>query len=123
VLRIAIAVLALAGVAGGTAADVSGYGTRSPSAVATKPRLTLRVKGQGVVFIGTVRLRCVSQAASNIVCTDTVVFGRERNVTVRERPRSEWRFVRWSGSCRSSSRTCQVHVVHLTTLTATFRHS
>jgi len=118
---VAVALLALACVAGGTASSVSGYGPRLSDSGATKPRLTLRIKGQGVVFAGAVRLRCVSQAASNVVCKETVAFGRTRTVTVR--PRSGWRFVRWSGPCRGVSGACQFHIVHLATLTATFRRS
>ena len=95
--RVAIALLALACVAGGTASAVSGRVARLSDSDATKPRLTVRINGQGVVVVGAVRLRCVSQAASNVVCKDTVAFGRQRTVTVRERPRSGWRFVRWSG--------------------------
>ena len=121
--RVAIALLALACLAGGTASAVSGYGARLSDSGATKPRLTLGIHGQGVVFVGAGRLRCVSQAASNIVCKDTIPFGRKRTVTVRERPRSGWRFVRWSGSCRGASAACQFHIVHLATLTATFRRS
>jgi hypothetical protein len=120
---VAVALLALAFVAGGTASSVSGYGPRLSDSGATKPRLTLRIKGQGVVFVGAVRLRCVSQAVSNVVCKDTVAFGRTRTVTVQERPRSGWRFVRWSGSRRGASGACQFHIVHLATLTATFRRS
>ena len=121
--RVAIALLALACVAGGTASAVSGYGARLSDSGTTNPRLTLRIKGQGVVSVGAVKLRCVSQAASNVVCKDTVAFGRKRTVTVRERPRVGWRFVRWSGSCRGASGACQFHIVHLATLTATFRRS
>jgi len=121
--RAAIALIALACIAGGTASAVSGYGARLADSDATKPRLTVRINGQGVVVVGGVRLRCVSQAASNVVCKDTVAFGRQRTVTVRESPRSGWRFVRWSGSCRGASAACQFHIVHLATLTATFRRS
>ena len=121
--RVAIALIALACIAGGTTSAVSGYGARLSDSGATKPRLTLRIKGQGVVFVGAVRLRCISQAASNVVCMDTVAFRRKRTVTVRERPRSGWQFVRWSGSCRGGSAACQFHIVHLATLTATFRRS
>jgi hypothetical protein len=121
--RVAIVLLALACVAGGTASAVSGYGARLSDSGATKPRLTLRIKGQGVVSVGAVRLRCVSQAASNVVCKDTVAFGRTRTFTVQERPRSGWRFVRWSGSCRGANAACQFHLVRLATLTATFRRS
>ena len=120
---VAIALLALASVAGGTVSAVAGYGARLSDSGATKPRVTLQIKGQGVVTVGAVRLRCVSQAASNVVCKDTVAFGRRRTVTVRESPRPGWRFVRWSGSCRGASGVCQFHIVHLATLTATFRRS
>ena len=120
---VAIALLALASVAGGTVSAVAGYGARLSDSGATKPRVTLQIKGQGVVTVGAVRLRCVSQAASNVVCKDTVAFGRQRTVTVRESPRSGWRFVRWSGSCRGASAACQFQIVHLATLTATFRRS
>jgi len=85
---VAIALLALASVAGGTVSAVAGYGARLSDSGATKPRVTLQIKGQGVVTVGAVRLRCVSQAASNVVCKDTVAFGRQRTVTVRESPRS-----------------------------------
>jgi len=121
--RVAIALLALTCIAGGTASAVSGHGTRFSDGGAAKPRPTLWIKGQGVVSVGAVGLRCVSQAASNIVCKDTVDFGRKRTVTVRESPRPGWRFVRWSGSCRGASGVCQFHIVHLATLTATFRRS
>jgi hypothetical protein len=121
--RAAIALITLACIAGGTASAVSGYGARLSDSDATRPRLTLRIKGQGVVFVGAARLRCVSQAASNVACMDTVGLGRKRTVTVRESPRSGWRFVRWSGSCRGASAACQFHIVHLATLTATFHRS
>jgi hypothetical protein len=123
VTRVAIAFIALACIAGGTASAVSGYGARLSDSDATKPRLTLRIKGQGVVFVGAVTVRCVSQAASNVVCMDTVAFGRKRTVTVRERPRLGWRFDKWSGSYRGGSAACQFRIAHLATLTATFRRS
>jgi hypothetical protein len=65
--RAAIALIALACIAGGMASAIPGYGARLSDSDGTKPRLTLRIKGQGVVFVGAVRLRCFSQAASNVV--------------------------------------------------------
>jgi len=91
--------------------------------LASPSRLALRVEGQGVLFVGRVRLRCVSQAASNIVCTDAVSLPRGSYATVRERPRSGWRFVGWSGACRGVSPTCHLRIVRPATVAATFHRS
>jgi len=86
-------------------------------------RLALRVHGQGVLSVGTVRLRCISQAASEIVCKGTASVRRRSVTTLRERPRPGWQFVNWSGACRGVSATCRLPNSRIATVAATFHRS
>ncbi len=122
--RLLVGVLVIALTAGVLGSTLTLRGPSGPvpagrDSVARTSRVALRVRGQGVLSIGKTRLRCVSQAASEIVCTDTTSV--RRGSAVSERPRSGWHFVRWSGACQGASHTCRVHNSRLASVGATFR--
>jgi Divergent InlB B-repeat domain len=77
-------------------------------------RVTVRRSGLG----------SVSSAPGGISCgrTCSAVFFAGQTVTLRARAASGWRFVRWTGACRSARTTCTLRAVARGSVaTATFR--
>lgn len=72
--------------------------------------LAIRLTGRGTVTA--TGIRC------SRTCSPRLIEGAR--VTLRASPATGWRFVRWTGSCRSTRRTCSVRVGAATRLGAVF---
>jgi hypothetical protein len=118
--RLLLAVLIVASAVSATLALRAPGTTPAGRNSAPVTRLALRVHGQGVLSVGKTRLRCISQAASEIVCKDTASVRRRSAATLRERPRPGWHFVNWSGACQGARATCHLPRSRVATVAATF---
>jgi hypothetical protein len=73
-------------------------------------RLTLKVTGRGTVTAA--GLRCARSCARQLL--------QGRPVALRATAARGWRFVRWTGNCRGTRRTCTVQMAAASRVTAVF---